>query len=138
MNREVFARAWMEYAKQQKNLLATPGKGLKEFTVKRSKWLRNLPSHEASGLLINGKKCCLGFLATTCGYTDEQIARCSYPSGLIDTSTGLIDTSKIPDFVLNEQDDFAEANDEPGPDKVRERTLTKMFAKHGVKVNFVD
>jgi hypothetical protein len=119
-----------------------------EFVVKRSEWYRGQGS-TFSRLLRDEdqKKCCLGFLAQTCGYSEHEIEDKGY-------FNDLDDTSKIPDFFFAGEfkfrdvvkrynsrfaDEVAFINDDRNISNAqREQALTDLFATQGIQVKFED
>jgi len=117
-------------------------KMVKEFTVKRSEWLRG-EGPDVSYLYRNrdGLRCCLGFLGNACGVSDSQMEGAGgpglvedkdvWPKSLIDragTHGHSHDCDKI--MVLNDREELS--------DYEREKKLTDAFTVIGIKINFVD
>jgi len=122
-------------------------KDLTKFTVKRSDWLRGKGSDE-SGLLLDGKMCCLGFYAKAQGFSDEELKEATSPGDLVcntlcDPKSRLIDyrsqygtmrhCDSVEGVVLMTTND-----DQYILDEVREKSLKEDFLKLGVEVEFVD
>lgn len=119
---------------------------VKTFRVKRSKWLRG---DVATSTLRNnrGKMCCVGFYAKAAGFKNEHILNIG---GLDDISRVNYDTykplfkSKSKLEALKKGDtrtmgNIYACNDSGGlEDSDREKQLKKLFAKLGIKVEFVD
>ncbi len=88
--------------------------------------------------------CCLGFFAKACGFRNDEITEIATPRGARDA------LGKWPSWVVEgtligwgENSDAIEeiigVNDEDGLTmSEREKRLTKLFAKQGVRVTFKD
>jgi len=104
-----------------------------EFTVKRSFWHRG-KGHATSRLRnFSNKQCCLGFYARECGFTAKEIKGCS-TLGSLDIKENWnydFDGEILGEIMYHNDVDFHN-------DKEREEVLTGLFAKSGIKVNFVD
>jgi hypothetical protein len=124
-------------------------KDVKSFTVKRSDWGRgNTGLNSVLYNTDNGKLCCLGFYALSCGLRKQDIKDASSPSYLVNNTYKLWETKLVRDTTINPRylnsvDVFAcenlmRTNDsELLSDKQRETQLTKQFAKLGIKVKFI-
>jgi hypothetical protein len=111
----------------------------KEFTVKRSEWLRGTDD----GTLrqdIDGKMCCLGFHALACGFSAAALEEAgSMPSDLTDNGYA-------PDgdeyYAWSRQpalDDIAKNNDSSVlQDSDRELLLRRQFSAIGITIHFED
>jgi hypothetical protein len=106
-----------------------------KFTVYRDKWARG----EVSRLLApTGRMCCLGFLGSACGATNNQLmdqtgpddlCHVGWPEVLLDSSRN---NSGLTRLIIN-------VNDGPGlKDAHRELRLTELFASGGIEVSFAD
>src|SRR5690242_7689418 len=120
-----------------------------EFTIDRSKWLCGRLRHKIEG--GNGdsmmyakslnRSCCLGILADSCGVSKKELSATGVPSELEQRGT----LPKVMNFLTEEksdgykrQSDYVRVNDNDElHQKDRERQLTKLFAKDGIKVKFV-
>lgn len=123
------------------------------FTIDRSKWIRGYDASPYPTSLLNpaGHMCCLGFCLRAYGLEEADIKgkptpedvendRKSLPeeaawllqarNNVLCGSTGR-DSSVTQDLiVINDSKDFGDAE--------REARLTKLFAKQGIEVTFVD
>ena len=105
-----------------------------EFTVNRQTWLRGLGLGSGTLLDSDGKKCCLGFLASACGYDDNEIQGGSFLSYLKNQD-------KLPELVVNRnfEAEISDLNDVLlSSDILREEAITKMFAGIGIVIKFED
>lgn len=128
-------------------------KDVKTFVVKRSEWLRGT-SVDSCLLDKEDKMCCLGFYAQSCGLRKQDIRGISSPQECIAQNNKKWDT-----FLLKESKDpwsygmpdsigfddskqcveLMKINDSENiSDKEREKELTSLFNKAGIKVKFVD
>lgn len=114
------------------------------FTVWRDAWLRG----ETGSLLIDGKRCCLGFLGQACGLGDNELSLAgtpeetrrfkAWPEPLLDITededgASVRDSIACQDIVHINDDD-----DEDMSDEQRESELTALFASMGIDVEFRD
>ncbi len=115
-------------------------KTVKEFTIKRSKWLRG---DDLNSCLLkkNGHKCCLGFYGQALGVSNAAMRDVGSPC----ESDGY--KEKAPEWMLhlgNKLDStitekLMRINDEYClPQAQREKDIAKIFKEQGVKVKFVD
>lgn len=124
------------------------------FTVDRATWLHG-ESSGPSYLLrrSDSKKCCLGFRALACGYTEEQIMQIASPIGLfrdygkrgpkltdedLETWKGhfYLDGNEATRRSLTERD-IMTANDDPlGTKEERETRLIELFSLLGDTLTF--
>jgi hypothetical protein len=124
-----------------------------ELIIDRSKWLRGEGFYESYLLRPrDGKMCCLGFYSLACGLKEEQIRNVKSPRSLVsgDPSGANLLNDTCGSWLIYEDNvrtvyhslDTAELmdhNDTRGEsDSEREKWITKIFAKHGVTVRFVD
>jgi hypothetical protein len=117
-------------------------KKMKTLVIKMNKWLRGCDTsylHRSS----DGKQCCLGFLARSCGAEVGQIAdECSpgdapeikWPKGLLEghkfSTAGYAQNSDLCGNMM-------EVNDDQGAsDADRIKKLRPLFAKIGYKLIF--
>jgi hypothetical protein len=126
-----------------------------KLVIDRSTWLRGkLDNWEYDSALLSthydGKKCCLGFLALKCGFTEEQIADKDMPYDVYEEpkknktvwreliEVGQVEGTEDYDSVPNDiSAALASINDsESLSDKERERRLIKKFKTIGVDVTF--
>lgn len=113
-----------------------------KLTVVREQWDRG-----GDGRLFSEKGlCCLGFAGRAQGYTDEQMSGLGCPEDLlVDHGKNLWEDTPF----LREHDDFDKfvdskltcdamaINDNSQiDDQVREEQLTKLFASHGIELEF--
>lgn len=112
-----------------------------KFTVHRPTWRRG---HSESALLLNGERCCLGFLGKTLGLSDAVMegafaithteschGRGTYPRPGVD--------SRLRERLEEVEDDIICLNDSGCvTDERREAELTKLFEDAGIKVVFTD
>ena len=120
---------------------------MKEFTVKRSSWLRGEGSKNSALLRDDGKQCCLGFIAEQCGVDRSRLTR-TYPSRLEFSDQKLLPECFYEvenDIISDIKDDSqlvrsaASINDDSSIEDVeRERNLVKLFLKHDITLKFVD
>jgi hypothetical protein len=115
-----------------------------EYTVERETWLRGKgPAMANSGLLKNGKRCCLGFVCAQLGIPDDVMKYVGMPYGL---PRELRDP--IPELRLFAGDTHygngafaygaAQINDDPCiTDEEREEKLIALFAEQGLTLKFV-
>ena len=116
---------------------------MKEFSIKRSKWLRG---NSLSSLLNSeGNQCCLGFFCSALGIPDEDILYKSSPCMVAsyyllpqwayffsDVTQGLVmDTSSILNLININDNLYLE-------DNKRERLIKEAFSKHNISVKFED
>jgi len=119
---------------------------VKQFTVKRSSWVRG--DMQGSALLKkNGRKCCLGFLGQACGIPNIEMLGAGVPSdvGYVGEDgswefdkrwpQALFDSSN---FRSNERHLACDNDEESISDKQREKQLKTKFKTIGIKINFVD
>ena len=128
---------------------------LTEFTVKRSEWFTGLhKSGLDSALAVYGLdkdedrykllgRCCLGFAALACGYTDEDIRGTSYPRTLpAPRKQGMEVFERMSgDEWFNSDLAWKAAtinDDERITNEEREQKLIALFKAHGIEVTFVD
>jgi len=129
-----------------------------KLVIDRKTWLRG-EGVDNSYLLRgkDGRRCCLGFLASQCGILDEYLMRVEAPNQICDHEA----YKKLPNFLFNEQQNenssvcckLMIANDlvlgevaENGKhgegvpkfntESEREEWITKKFAEHGIEVVF--
>lgn len=98
------------------------------FTVDRRRWIRGTPSNTYLLRGSDGMRCCMGFFARACGFTDKQIRDChAMPKG----------RGPRGKFYGIGRGGIFSANDVPGIRlRKREALLTSMFAAQGIKVRF--
>ena len=106
-----------------------------QVEVVRKKWYRGKGGDDSRLLCESGQMCCIGFLARRLGYKPREIRDVST---LVDTE----DYLKVDSFAY-EQDsilcDCYEVNDDTAiSDATRERKLTALGKKMGVRFTFVD
>jgi hypothetical protein len=112
------------------------------LVIDRSRWLRGVSGEES--LLLrptDSKMCCLGFLGIACGIAASDISGMGepievpsdkWPTWLQQTNDGYASDAKVVNRLI-------EINDDTGfTDADREADLRDVFAKHGVKVEFID
>jgi len=118
---------------------------MKKLTIKRSEWLHG-EGPGASYLLrpTDGKKCCLGILATDCGATDEQILDKKSPADCrnIKWVDGLLqgqESNDLSDQITNTCVNIMSWNDALCIyESRREEILTKYFQLIDIEVEFVN
>ena len=111
---------------------------MKELMIQRSKWLRG----EVKSRLLrpsDGKMCCLGFYALSCGLSHEQIKDHAEPADIAGILPNeMIWTTRGPEGFKNAWP-LILTNDDAGiSESKREENITKYFAEHNVHVKFVD
>lgn len=105
-----------------------------KFTVKRSSWFRGKGAEDSRLLRKDGKMCCLGFLALSCGFIEEEILQKPTPMQIQLSSARssiefpLIGYSRL--MCINDAEGYSEG--------LREERLKKEFEFHSVEVEFVD
>ena len=119
---------------------------MKEFTVRRSKWVRGDGINGDARLLnSNNCMCCLGF--AICQITkmpQEELMDKRMPSHVFTRKSFLTETTQRltgGSFVSDNElaNDASLINDNSViTDAVRETELKKIFRKHGIKINFKD
>lgn len=120
---------------------------MQKLIIDRNEWLRGEGS-DASYLLraTDGKMCCLGIYALSCGLTKDMIRSCRAPTSV--SRSVLFDNGPTPRSLFEEKapwlfDDSEEVaelidiNDE-GCKSTREANLAAIFARHGVEVEFIN
>ena len=116
-------------------------KDVDSFVIVRSKWLRG-----SEGVLLDdsGKKCCLGFYATSCEIKDEDILGVPSPASLINNKSVIWET-KLLELYNNYYRptggcrDAILMNDDLGISEAdREEDLIDTFNSMGIKLTFVD
>ena len=115
------------------------------FTIQRSTWDRGQLCNESSSLLDPHTKnqCCLGFFATACGLTDDQIRGVTVPiridpdvrkgtplETLIDTQGSQLGHTEICEQLLSANDTATLR------ESAREERITALFAELGHVVRF--
>lgn len=120
----------------------------KQFTVKRSKWLRG------EGLVHSyllreedGKMCCVGFLTKECGFTDKDILCKQALDQLLDEirnreadseeCTDLTALGRLEHFISS-KGIYDRNDDESIMDSSREKRLIKSFKAFGITLTFED
>lgn len=105
---------------------------MKKFTIDRKLWLRGEGSTKSKLFRPgDGKKCCVGFYANSLGLTDERI---NNKSTLAQVSASASNWAVSPDM-----DELYVSNDNPSTsDEFKEYRIKDLFAKHGIKVEFVN
>ncbi len=119
-----------------------------KLVINRSMWLRGA-SDGVSSLLrrSDNKMCCLGFYAKACGMSDGNIASYSTPDDL--PSPLRAHFKSISPWTFKNEGacnsiatlDLIDANDSTSyglTEHCREDRIAKIFADHGVEVEFVD
>jgi hypothetical protein len=114
---------------------------MKTITIKRSKWARGGMNGDSFLLNEAGNMCCLGFAANQM----NRIARCELFEGATPEDvytkaspfTNVDEDGFVKDNVLSETAIMINDNARIS-DKVRERRLTTLFKKFGIKIKFVD
>ena len=129
-----------------------PTKEPREFTIKRSKWIRGEgPGKSFLRREEDKKMCCLGFLCVAAGSSKNNILGLKSPEDLdvelpsslewlvdiYEKIEGLVDEKIYEDkvytqnlMVINDREDISE--------ETREAQLTDMFLENGWKPVFVD
>lgn len=128
-------------------------KRLRTLTIDRTKWGRNNSAGELSGGALRqndksspsniGKMCCLGFACSKLGVTDKQMTTLT-DFKLIGLPNDLSksEKEKLPKWLFGEGDDvdkLASVNDNCLlSDTQKEKRIITIFARHGVKVKFIN
>lgn len=115
------------------------------FIIEKSKWLR-CPKQDhqmkESGLLINGKMCCLGFCAKQLGVPDEELSKTYFPNAI----TLPIYKALLVGYFVNKSNKrnnklslrAADINDNHKTnDEVKIKQLTELFEANGHTIEFV-
>lgn len=111
-----------------------------KFTIDRATWLRG----QKNSVLLNGegKRCCLGFFAQACGYSDKQMRGMATPYGVqryyrtenVDWQTMLNkeqgDSSVEAYKLMSINDDLSSTDEE------KEKCITQIFSQLGIEVEF--
>lgn len=114
---------------------------IKKLVIDRSRWLRGEGGHTSALLRsVDRKMCCLGFLGLACGVPPDHMEGWADPSTASHPAWPLwiSDDGGVTqqDHVVNE---LVRLNDvEAIPDAEREACLARVFASHGVEVEFID
>lgn len=114
---------------------------MQKLTIKRSEWLRGEGGTESYLLRkADNKKCCLGFLALSCGFNEAQILDISSPE---DTENKLLWPKSILREELDKDSDITftlvKLNDNENLlESERELRLKEEFANIDIDVEFVD
>jgi hypothetical protein len=120
-----------------------------KFTISRKKWGRG----KSGGWLRNketSKQCCLGFFARAAGCKIKDITGIGSPSGLMFHAVSVM-TPKVTEslrLLLNPDGNITSLAGElmrvndtvSGPnakDSSKEKAITRLFSKKGVKVSFI-
>jgi len=107
---------------------------VKQFTVKRSSWLRGC---EGRLLKKNGHKCCLGFLGQACGISNKVLLSHGSPLGLAYQHPET--KNHWPEGLIDNEDELICINDaEDITDRQREKELKSEFKVIGINVKFID
>lgn len=111
-----------------------------KFTVYRESWLRG--NGTASGLLLDGQRCCLGFLGKACGIPDDEMRQKAEPESIDPMlirlwPRSIVNLSKTNTALCS---NIIEENDcdDYDADDLREVALSALFADAGIDVEFVD
>ncbi len=113
-----------------------------DFVVDRKTWYRGKGGEESKLLRADGTRCCIGFVGQQCGIADIKLRGIAEVHGTSEDSrvaeswpTWIQDDSGVNDDIA---DAYAINDDEELSDVVREDKLSKLFAKHGDTIRFVD
>ena len=121
------------------------------FVIDERRWLhgeKDTPSYE--GVLRNkeGKMCCLGFFAQSCGVKPKDMVEIGMPDALESKLPRKLlqfafEIDKCSDevelYLKNPVEYLSDANDDEGYTLVqRKRKITSLFKKLGVEVTFVN
>jgi hypothetical protein len=131
---------------------------VKEFTIDRSRWARGAIRPVATMLQSkeDGSRCCLGFFALACGYTEAEIEDRATPINVV--NNGVTRNNKFPQWLVHTDGAHSYAaarlmsvNDTAGflgksglpvagaeNEAEREKRVAEIFADNGVVVKFVD
>ncbi len=116
-----------------------------KLVIERARWLRGTGGPNSKLLDRDGKMCCLGFFGLACGFVEADLRGVAEPSGVTCDADGewpswlssldeyerrLIDTTACGLLMGTNDDDAID-------DRNREEKLAKLFAEHGVEVEFV-
>jgi hypothetical protein len=122
---------------------ASMSQPVKKLVIDRAKWLRGKDALNDSYLLRpdDGKMCCLGFYAESCGFSLDDLYGKTYPSllitdGLIPEALRWLVTDLYEDTTAGLS--LAQLNDDDQLDEpTREERVAEKFALHGIEVEFV-
>lgn len=124
--------------KEEKKVLGD----VKSFVVDCKTWYRGRGSNSSCMLNTNGKSCCLGFYARQCGVENKLMRKKATPLDVVRNTrdiqvqwdTKLIKHNK--NSITCER--LMETNDSRDlTEPEREKKLTALFKKNGIKVKFV-
>lgn len=118
---------------------------LHKFTIDRATWSCGRNSWDAMLETKDGQKCCLGFLAESCGVGQGRRVGTHNPSDvghgpgyrkLAGLLKGPDEDNEVQPFLAEKT--LIEVNDDSDlADHLRERRLTDLFKKQGIGVRFV-
>ena len=111
---------------------------VKKFTVERDRWFRGDRNGSRLVRASDGTMCCLGFLGLALGNPrdhlvdrpapgDTAFSGCSWPSWMLTSGGG---NSMVAGELMSINDDRTIT------DETRERSLTELFLRNGVEVEF--
>jgi hypothetical protein len=124
-----------------------------KLVIDRKTWLRGSAGFSYLRREFDGKKCCLGFLATACGYEDKDITGMETPSEFpslfaeVPWLYGLIGGNSVDSSDLMTINDAVEGKGVLLKDgtsipfvteAVREKFISDTMAKHDIQVEFIN
>jgi hypothetical protein len=108
-------------------------------TIDRAKWGKHFLRRE-----VNGKMCCLGFIAKKCGFEDEDLSDSPMPGDIGRNApknqklwNKLVTTSSSLEVNSGLACDAASINDDNTTFSRKEPLLRKLFKEHGISLRFV-
>lgn len=115
----------------------------KTFVIDRRKWLRGESDESFDSFLLredDGKMCCLGFFAKSCGLKNDDIGNTQAPDNRIKKHK-----EKFPKwfFEKNHQkskdlQSLIDINDDESiEDEIRENIIKHIFKSHNINVKFI-
>lgn len=117
-------------------------KDIKEFTIKRSEWLRGEMDESYLLRASDRKRCCIGFYLSACGIDDIDLLAKRSPHDLSSimgkhwllhkhTNGEIHDSDKCSNLIIsNDAETFTQ--------KQREQQIVEIFAEQGIEASFVD
>lgn len=117
------------------------------FTIDRTTWRRGGGRLRNTGptymLNFQGNKCCLGHIASQCGFTDKQLRGHNTPTSVVyaagATPAGFLTQGRqghvLPTPLTGEA--IGINDDEYMTDADREAKLIELFQRHGYTIKFV-
>ena len=110
---------------------------MKQFIIDRDTWARG--PRKNYRLKDDSGQCCLfGQILSQCGVPDALLLDYSYPDTLfVENPEYSYTRLGLPDIYHLDVITVMQINDMSGADEIRERKLTKEFARFGIEIVFV-